>query len=147
MLTRKEQRKLTELAFIRSIADKELDDNAIPNGRLRGLYLKLRKAVDKDIAITGLHPSKIDIHAIEKNLDKLKYAIGPRDEEFQAPAMSSFCLGLLEGPGDHSHVSDPVIEKLIDIIDYFERGGHQDLTRHCQDGQAAADTWEGLFAE
>ena len=145
MLTQIEQRNLAELAFIRSIADKELDENDIKNGRLKGLFLKLRKAVDKDIARTGLYPSKIDIKTIETKLDTLKYTIGPCDEEFTAIAMISFCFGFMEN--SDTEISEQVINTLNNIVDYFERAGRLDLTSHYQDGQAATDVWEGLFTE
>lgn len=143
MLTQKQQRQLAELAFIRSIADKELDEKKIKNGRLKGLLLKLQKNVDKELTKLSIWPGPIDIKAIEAKLDYLKYSIGPCDEEFSITAMISFCLGFIE---ESENKIDPVIiDTLNKIIDYFERDVSQGRDFCYRDGQISAEKWEMLF--
>lgn len=145
MLTQKQQRHLAELAFIRSIADKELDEKKIKNGRLKGLFLKLQKTIDKEFIVLDLWPSPIDTKAIEIKIDKLRDIIGLREEEFSVVAMSSFCLGFIEHTANK--INPFIVDALIDIIDYFERGGRSLNNKEIdyRDGQSAADIWIGLF--
>lgn len=143
MLTQKEQRQITELAFIRSIADKELDENKIKNGRLKGLLIKLQKTVDKELAKLSIWPGPIDMKAIETKLDLLKYSIGPCDEELSITAMISFCLFFIEDA--ENEINPDIIDTLNKIIDYFEQNGRQSGDFCYGDGQIAAEKWAGLF--
>lgn len=145
MLTQKQQRHLAELAFIRSIADKELDEKKIKTGRLKGLFLKLQKIVDQEFIILDLWPSPIDTKSIEIKIDKLRDIIGLREDEFSVVAMSSFCLGFIEHTANN--INPLIVEVLVDIVDYFERSGRGLNNKEIdyRDGQMATDIWNGLF--
>lgn len=142
MLTQKEQRKIAELALIRSIPTKEFDDGKMENGRLKGLFLKLQKLADKELGKLLQWPDQDDIAAIGIKLDEFGRITGWNGKERHVTSMISFCLGMIEE--SENRINPAIIDTLNKIIDYFERTGKQRQLCYLS-GQVAAEKWAGLF--
>ena len=134
-------RQISELALIRSIPD--LTIGTLPPCRLKGLYIRLQKWVDKDLAMLP-RVSSDDLEAIEKIMDRFGDDTGWFGKQKHVGTLLSFCAAIIENSEFKFHPR--IMETINDIIDHLESGN--DL--HFQSfwgGEIAFEKWEKLFKE
>ncbi len=134
-------RRISELALIRSIPDLTLGE--LPPCRLKGLYVRLQKWVDKDLHQLP-RVSDADLEAIELVMDRFGEDTGWFKQQKHVGTLLSFCAAMIENSEFKFHPR--IMETINDIIDHLESGN--DL--HFQSfwgGEIAAEKWEKLFEE
>jgi len=134
-------RHISELALIRSIPDMTIGE--LPPCRLKGLYVRLQKWVDKD-----LHQlpriSNEDLEAIEKIMDQFGEDTGWFGKQKHVGTLLSFCATMIESSEFKFHPR--IMETITDIIDHLEAG--KDLYfQSFWGGGIAFEKWEKLFEE
>ena len=132
-------RFITELALIRAIPDLTIGD--LKPSRLKGLFLKLQKNVDKDLAKTrGL--TKDDLDAIWERVQEFGQATGWLEQKKHTGTLVSFCIEIIET--SKFDFNPGILKTLNEIIEHFERGGDLKV-QSCWAGAMAAEKWVGLF--
>ena len=133
----KDLMKMTaELALIRALPDFVCDD--LKPGRLKGLYKKLVKAVNKE---WDRYP-KLSLNeeiAVNKNLIEFGVLTGWQGKKRHHITYVSFIAFF----ADRHTLINPIIN---DIVDYFERGNNLKQVC-CRAGLTAFEKWEKLWKE
>jgi hypothetical protein len=131
--------RITELGLIRAIPEM-LADGQVKNGRLRGLFRKLQKAVDGEFAVLPL-VTDADMLVIKGLLDNFGAVTGWVRSDKHISTLLSFCLEMLER---RRFNHNPRITQILgDIADYHMR--KQDFkTVCCKAGVIAADKFDAV---
>ncbi len=140
---------LAELALIRAIPDQELDEEwreshdlkPLKPGRLRGLFERLVKVVDKEMG-TIPQPLEADINKVNGLIREFGRASGWEYKQYPVVVNISFCAGIFEN--STSKIAPKIIHLINEIIDYFDRKEPVPL-RYFRGGLFAAEKWNELF--
>jgi len=155
-LTSSQIKKLAELALIRAMPDQELDSEwretqklkPLLPGRLRGLFIRLTKAVDMELQ-TMPQPSIVEIDKVNDLIRKFGVASGWEYRAHSIVTNIPFCLGLLET--SESKINPKIlglmhdIKAMNNIMHFFEHKTPVRI-RPFSVGAFAAEKWEGLFS-
>jgi hypothetical protein len=139
-MTPKQLRTVAELGLIRSIPDNTKSPEK--NGRLKGLYKKLQKAVDQKLQ-TLPRPTFAEVNRIEGIYLAFGKATGWEKKTRHIGTLASFCLGdgVLVSNKDYSPKINSI---LMDIVDYFDRANKINGLTYAA-GCDASEKWAGLF--
>ena len=133
--------RLMELALVRAVPDQHV--NGMKPCRLRGLYQRLVKEVDKDL-VKQPRPSDSDIRQIAKKIERFGEETGWLNENRHVGTIFSFCADMLER-SVFPH-NPRILETVNLIVEHLENGG--DLkTACCWAGTIAAEKWSILTHE
>ena len=131
--------RITELALVRAIPDQHMDK--MRNSRLKGLYKKLLREVDRDISMLP-RPSDADMRKIGRRIERFGMDTGWLGETRHTGTLLSFCADMVER-STFKH-NPRILETINLIIEHFENVG--DLkTACCWAGSIAADKWSGTL--
>jgi hypothetical protein len=133
--------RLMELALVRAVPDQHIEH--MRPCRLRGLYERLIKAVDRDLARMP-RPTDADIIKIGRRIERFGMDTGWLNETRHTGTLMSFCADMIErSTFDHN---PRILETINEIILHMENGG--DLkTSCCWAGSVAADKWMDIKKE
>jgi len=134
-------RKLSELALIRSIPDMTI--GTLKPSRKKGLFLRMQKAVDKDIRDLP-KPSDDDLSKIWETIEEFGRQTGWLNQTRHIGTLFSFCLEIIER--SEFEFNPDIVSIINDIINHLE-DGKDFLYQSCWAGGLAAKKWEGLFDE
>lgn len=132
-------KRLTELALVRAVPDLTL--GTLKPSRLRNLYARLQREVDKDLAKIP-RVSQHEIRGIGRRIEKFGRATGWLGEQRHVGTLLSFCAEMLEN-STFSH-NPRILETINFIIEHLENKG--DLkTACCWAGSVAAERWREVM--
>jgi len=130
--------RLTELALVRAIPG--MIKGELKPSRMLGLYKRLIKVVDKELARLP-RPTDAEIVKIGKRIERFGEETGWLNNEKHIGTLLSFCADMLER-SDYNH-NPRILETINDVIEHLENGG--DLKQICcWAGSVAADKWESI---
>ena len=131
-------RHLCELALIRSIPDMI---TGLKPSRIKGLFAKLQREVDKDL---GNLPaaSKLDMIRAGEIMTAFMKSAGWYEKAKHPATTVSFALGMIES--SDFRFRPGIVKKLNEITAHFEAGGHLPAGS-CWGGSLAAEKWNGMF--
>jgi len=133
--------RLMELALVRAVPDQHIEH--MRPCRLRGLYERLIKAVDRDLARMP-RPTDADIIKIGRRIERFGMDTGWLDQERHTGTLMSFCCDMIER-STFNH-NPRILETINEIIQHMEAKG--DLkTACCWAGRVAADKWMDIKKE
>ncbi len=132
---------LAELALIRAIPDLTIGE--LKPSRIKGLFLRLQKYVDKDLQRLPC-PSQKDLDGIWDIVETFGHQTGWLQQKKHTGTLISFCLGIVETSGFDFNAG--IVKTLNDLINHFENGNDLKV-QSCWAGSLAAEKWEDLFNE
>lgn len=128
--------RMTELALVRAIPDLTL--GTLPPSRLKNLYARLQKEVDKDLAKIS-RPSQSEIYQIANRVNKFGKDTGWLGQERHVGTLLSFCAELIES-STFPH-NPRILETINLIIEHLENAGDLKMVC-CWAGSVAVDKWK-----
>ncbi len=137
----KKQIKLAELSLIRAIPDMSVVD--LKNGRLKGLYARLTKAVDKDLKdITKA--TRQDLAGCRKLVFGFLKLTGWEDNHKHIFTLLSFCSLMLE---ESQFRYNPNIQTVINELFGFIEQREKVKPICCWAGANAVDKWNIILED
>ena len=138
-MIRPELRHISELALIRAIPDLTIGD--LKPSRKKGLFLRLQREVEKDLALLPI-PSQYDLDSIWDNIELFGKKTGWLNETRHVGTLFSFCLEIIENSEFKFRPS--ITETINDIVSHLEDGKNFFMPS-CWAGSSAYEKWESLF--
>lgn len=128
--------RMMELALVRAVPDLVIGD--MKPSRLKGLYGRLQREVDRDLARLP-RPSQSEIRQIACRVNEFGKATGWLGQQRHVSTLLSFCAEMNENSRfDHN---PRILETINDIIAHLESG--KDLpAASCWAGSVAAEKWK-----
>ena len=134
-------RHLTELALIRAIPDLTMGD--LKPCRKRALFIRLQKAVDRDLRKFP-HVSQDELDQIWAKVEQFGKLTGWLNQTRHVGTLFSFCLAIMEN--SEFEFNPAIRETINDIIKHLEAGRDFPF-QSCWSGDLAYSKWESLFEE
>ncbi len=131
--------RMMELALVRAIP--ELTVGKLKHSRLNGLYTRLQKEVDKDLARLP-RPTKSEIYRIADRVNGFGKDTGWLGQQRHVSTLLSFCAEMIES-SRFPH-NPRIIATINEIIAHLEQAG--DLpAASCWAGSVAAEKWQKVI--
>ncbi|NCC53852.1 MAG: hypothetical protein EOM20_21970 [Spartobacteria bacterium] len=132
-------KRMMELALVRAIPDLTIGE--LKPSRLKGLYERLQREVDQDLARLP-RPSQSEIYRIADRVNEFGRATGWLGQQRHVSTLLSFCAEMIEN--SRFNHNPKILETINDIIAHLESGKDLPAATFWA-GSLAAEKWRELM--